>query len=329
LPISPVSDAAAVQQEARKHEWPPTVYVTRGRRRRRYTVAAAALSLAGLISWRAASALELGSSSGGGTATGWAPVDWPADGAAAVAVGGGAIHTSGWSQPTPIASLAKVMTALVVLRSRPASAQDPGFSLEITAQDVDDTAERRSDGQSVVPVVAGEELTEWQALQALLLPSANNIAMALARAVSGSNDAFVDEMNAEARRLGMTSTRYTDPSGYDAATVSTAVDQLLLARAAMKIDAFAEIVAEPSAVIPYVGVIRNTDLLLGDDGFVGIKTGSDQAAGGCFMFATRTRHAHGLLYGVVLGQRDGALIGAGLNAARRLADSARAAIGTT
>ena len=299
-----------------------TVYLTRGRRRRRSVMVALALLLAGLTSWTAVDAFAPAASRHSVRGGGWAAVDWPADGAAAMAVGGGQVHAVGWSRPTPIASLAKVMTALVVLRSRPISAQDPGFTIAITPDDVADAAQRKAEGQSVIDVAVGEKLTERQALQALLLPSANNIAIALAHAVSGSTDVFVDAMNAEARRLGMTSTRYTDPSGYDAGTVSTARDQLFLARAAMRVDAFREIVAEPSAVLPQAGVVHNTNELLGHDGFVGIKTGSDQAAGGCFMFAELT-HGHRLVYGVVLGQRNGPLIAAGLNAGRQLADSAR------
>jgi D-alanyl-D-alanine carboxypeptidase (penicillin-binding protein 5/6) len=219
------------------------------------------------------------------------------------------------------------MTAVVVLQHRPITAQDPGFTITITSDDVADTERRRSDGQSVVAVVAGEKLTERQALEALLLPSANNIAIAVAHAVSGSTDAFVDEMNTEARRLSMASTHYTDPSGYDPDTVSTARDQLLLARAAMRIGAFAAIVAEPDATIPQTGVVQNTDGLLGQDGFIGIKTGSDQAAGGCFMFAARGPHGHRLVYGVVLGQHDGPLIAAALDATQRLVDSVKSAIG--
>src|SRR3954466_2557008 len=304
-----------------------TVYVSRGRRRRRRAMAVLVLLLAGLTSWRAAEALAPAPAtpSVAVSARGWASVDWPAQGAAAASLGHGHVHVSGSTQPSPIASLAKVMTALVVLHSRPVSAQDPGFTITITSDDVADTERRKADGQSVVAVVSGEKLTERQALQALLLPSANNIAVALARAVSGSTAGFVDEMNAAARRLGMASTRYTDPSGYDPGTVSTAHDQLLLARAAMRIGAFAEIAAQPSAVIPYAGVVRNTDRLLGQDGFVGIKTGSDQAAGGCFMFAARSGGQ--LVYGVVLGQRDGPLIATALNAARQLAGSIRSAVG--
>ena len=255
-----------------------TVYVTRGRRRRRQVMLIVALSLAVITCWKAADSLTAASSTGSSSANAHPSVAWPAQGSAAVAVGGGQIRRSGPDRPVPIASLAKVMTALVVLRSRPISADEPGFTITITSDDVVDTERRRADGESVVAVADGEELTERQALQALLLPSANNIAMALARAVSGTVDAFVDEMNSEARRLAMTSTVYTDPSGYDPGTVSTARDQLLLARAAMRIDAFAEIVAEPAAIIPQAGVVLNTDGLLGQDGFVGVKTGSDSAA---------------------------------------------------
>jgi serine-type D-Ala-D-Ala carboxypeptidase (penicillin-binding protein 5/6) len=306
-----------------------TLYVTRGRRRRRNLMVVLALSLAGITSLKAADALAPAGSADSGTSHGWLSVAWPGQGDAAMAVGGGPIHASGGVRPVPIASLAKVMTALVVLHSQLISAQDSGFTVTITSDDVEDTEHRRVDGQSVVAVVAGEKLTERQALQALLLPSANNIAMALARAVSGSTDAFVDEMNAEARRLAMTSTTYTDPSGYDVRTVSTARDQLLLARAAMRIDAFAEIVAESEATIPQAGLVHNTDGLLGHDGFVGIKTGSDWAAGGCFMFAARDPHRYRLVYGVVLGQRDGPLIAAGLHAGQRLVDSVRSASGVT
>src|SRR3954470_22357141 len=176
-----------------------TVYVTRGRRRRRQVMVVVVLALAGVSGWKTADALLLPSrSAGGNSGAGGASPAWPAQGQAAVAVGSRRIHTSGAARPAPIASLAKVMTALVVLHSRPISADDPGFTITITADDVADTERRRADGQSVVPVADGEKLTERQALQALLLPSANNVAMALARAVSGTVAAFVDEMNVEA-----------------------------------------------------------------------------------------------------------------------------------
>ena len=165
-------------------------------------------------------------------------------------------------------------------------------------------------------IAAGEQLTELQALQALLLPSANNIAAVLARWDSGSTDRFVARMNATARSLGMIHTRYTDPSGYDDATVSTAADQVHIVDRAMRLPVFAGIVATPSATLPVAGTVHNTNTLLGHDGFVGVKTGSDHAAGGCFAFRA-IRWIDGkrtTITGVVLGQPGGE-VAAGLEAA--------------
>jgi serine-type D-Ala-D-Ala carboxypeptidase (penicillin-binding protein 5/6) len=152
---------------------------------------------------------------------------WPVDGQAAYTeTGQPVIHAGPDQHPAPIASVAKVMTAYVVLRDHPLRAGDDGPAITLTDADVAGTDVRRERGESVVSVAAGEELTERQALLALLLPSANNIAAVLARWDAGSVDAFVDRMNAAARSLGMTRTRYTDPSGFDDATVSTAADQV-------------------------------------------------------------------------------------------------------
>jgi len=98
--------------------------------------------------------------------------------------------------------------------------------------DVEDTEARRREGQSVVAVRLGEQLTERDALMAILLPSANNVALLVARQVAGSVASFVAEMNDTARASGMSHTTYTDPSGYDDGTVSTALDQLRLAQVA-------------------------------------------------------------------------------------------------
>jgi serine-type D-Ala-D-Ala carboxypeptidase (penicillin-binding protein 5/6) len=247
------------------------------------------------------------------------PIQWPGHGQAAVAISGGAlIGSSGGRQPVPIASLAKMMTAYLVLRDHPRV--DDGFSLTITPAIVSDTAARRRRGESVVAVRAGEILTEQQALTAILLPSANNIAVALAARDAGSVTAFVDKMNRVARGLAMTQTQYTDPSGYDPATVSTALDQLRLTSVVMHLPAFARLVALRAADLPVVGRVRNTNTLVGRDGFIGTKTGSDTAAGGCLAFAVERRRgsATALVFGVVLGQRGGALIPAALAAARRL-----------
>ena len=247
---------------------------------------------------------------------------WPTNGQGAYALGTDTAHASAQQEPAPIASLAKVMTAYLVLRAAPLTDGSDGPSLRVSAADVADTAHRRSLDQSLVPVEAGERLTERDALMAVLLPSANNVAAMVTRYVDTSLAAFVDRMNATARRLGMRHTTYTDPSGYDQGTVSTAADQLILARTAGADPTLARMMATRSYRIPVAGTIHNTDTLLGSAGFVGMKTGSDDAAGGCFMFhARRTVDGRSVdLWGVVLGQHGHNLVDAGLYAARQLAD---------
>jgi len=248
---------------------------------------------------------------------------WPADGQAAfVQTGQSQIQAGPNQHAAAIASVAKVMTAYLVLRDHPLRLGQDGPTITLTDADVADTDRRRGQRESVVSIAAREQLTERQALQALLLPSANNIAAVLARWDVGSVDSFVSRMNATARSLGMTHTRYTDPSGYDDATVSTAADQVRVVDRAMRLPVFASIVARPSASLPVAGTVHNTNTLLGYDGFVGVKTGSDDAAGGCFAFRA-IRWIDGkrtTITGVVLGQPGHDRIAAGLVAAAAMVD---------
>ena len=248
---------------------------------------------------------------------------WPAYGQAAFVQTGQSQVQAGPNQHTAaIASVAKVMTAYLVLRDHPLRLGQDGPTITLTDADVADTDRRLRQRESIVSIAAGERLTERQALQALLLPSANNIAAALARWDAGSAARFVARMNATARSLGMTHTRYTDPSGYDDATVSTAADQVRIVDRAMRLPVFASIVATPSATLPVAGIVHNTNTLVGRNGFVGVKTGSDDAAGGCFAFRA-IRWIDGertTITGVVLGQPGHNQIAAGLAAADAMVD---------
>jgi D-alanyl-D-alanine carboxypeptidase (penicillin-binding protein 5/6) len=236
---------------------------------------------------------------------------WPAYGQAAfIQTGQSQVRAGPNQHAAAIASVAKVMTAYLLLRDHPLRLGEDGPTITLTDADVADTD------------AAGEQLTERQALQALLLPSANNIAAVLARWDAGSVNRFVARMNATARSLGMTHTRYTDPSGYDDATVSTAADQVRVVDRAMRLPVVASIVATPSATLPVAGTVHNTNRLLGYDGFVGVKTGSDDAAGGCFAFQA-IRWIDGkrtTITGVVLGQPGHDRITAGLAAADAMVD---------
>jgi len=160
---------------------------------------------------------------------------------------------------------------------------------------------------SSIPVTAGERLTERQLLLALMLPSANNIAVTLARWVSGSEAGFVELENATALRLGMTRTHFEDASGFDPRTVSTARDLSVLARAVLSVTALSELVQTRTATLPDGTVLDNLDSLLGTDPeWQGIKTGWTPAAGGCLLFAARRRLTVAAdpvtVYGAVLGE---------------------------
>lgn len=303
----------------------------------RYTVRATAIALVCLGLWASLSAVRMSrhtaSPAPAVSSTPHVPapdgpdgrgrLPWPQTGQAAIALPTGATLSSpGPARPVPIASVAKMMTAYLVLRAHPLDGA--GFTVTITDPDVLDWRRRAANDESVVPVAAGEVLDERHLLEGLLLPSGNNIAVLLAVHDSGGVAAFVAKMNAAARSLGMRHTTYTDPSGLDPGTVSTARDQLVLLRAAMRNDEFAALVATRSAHLPVAGTVHNTNPLLGRDGFVGAKTGSDDAAGGCLAFVA-IRPVHGrrvTVLGVVLGQRGPRLVDAAAGAARALVDGA-------
>jgi D-alanyl-D-alanine carboxypeptidase (penicillin-binding protein 5/6) len=252
-------------------------------------------------------------------------VTWPLQGQAALVLGNGRPAASPDQQPVPIASLAKVMTAYLILERYPLSGAQDGFTITITEAQAQDAARDAAQDQSVVAVRAGEQLTERQLLEALLIPSGNNIAPMLAARVAGSETGFVAEMNAEARALGMDHTAYTDPSGFDPGTVSTAADQLRVLRQAMRFAVFRQIVSMPSVTLPVAGTLTNFNPLI-TEGYAG-KTGSDSAAGGCLAFFTDVTVGgrRETVAGVVLGQGQGrntqAILAAAGEAAHELVDS--------
>lgn len=232
----------------------------------------------------------------------------------------------------PIASVTKTMTAYQILRDHPLAPGEQGPTITITAADVTAYNYDLSQNMSTVPVKAGEQITENQALQALMLASANNMADILAHwDTSATTDtAFVAKMNATVASLGMAHTHYVDTSGYDPGSVSTVTDQIKLGRLAMLLPYFSGLVKQTSAVIPVAGTITNYNSLVGTDGIDGIKTGSTDEAGGCLLFhatvTVGTRHLG--LTGAILGQLapNGTELSVGLAAAKALIASAEAEI---
>jgi serine-type D-Ala-D-Ala carboxypeptidase (penicillin-binding protein 5/6) len=233
------------------------------------------------------------------------PVRWPQQGQAALVLGEGRPTASPNEQAVPIASLAKVMTAYLTLKRYPLSGAQAGLTMTVTAAQAEAEVQDAAHDQSVVPVRAGEQLTERQLLEALLIPSGNNVAQMLAARMAGSESRFIAEMNAEAHALGMDHTTYTDPSGFDPSTVSTAADQLRLFQRAIRSSVFRQIVSMATVTLPVAGTVTNYNPLIAE-GYAG-KTGSDSAAKGCLAFFTHVTIGGRRLtaVGVVLGQGHG------------------------
>ena len=256
---------------------------------------------------------------------------WPASGEAAMAVEGvdsfGGVHET---QPVPIAGLADVLTAYVVLRDHPLDEDSSGPNLTVDAQTLAAYQTGTAAQDAEVKVTQGETLSELAALQGLLVDSGNDMATLLADWDAGSTSAFVTKMNEVAGSLGMRSTHITDPSGLDSATVSSPADLVRLGEAAMAIGSFRQIVDLGQATLPVDGLEYNLNFDLGQDGIVGIKTGSDAAANGCYLFASVQSVAgrNVTVIGAVLGQPGASPNTAAVEAGDQLLRAAFASIGS-
>ena len=221
------------------------------------------------------------------TVSGTMNINWPAYGQSAVgSLDSGLLSASPDTAPRPIASTAKTLTALAVLRKKPLGAQEQGPNITLTIADVDIYDKYVSQDGSVVKVAIGETITQRQALEALMLPSANNMAETLATWAFGSVRQYNEYANSLAVSLGMKNTTITDPSGFNPETKSTASDLVLLGRAAMEDPVLSEIVGLKRASIPVQGEITSTNVLLGKEGINGIKTGTTEQAGGCYLVSS-------------------------------------------
>ena len=215
---------------------------------------------------------------------------WPAQGQAAVGIlGSSTLETHGQQAPLPTASTAKLITVLTVLESRPLMLGQQGPAIPLTANDVNIYNSYVAQGGSVVKVQAGEQISEYQMLQAILLPSANNIADSLAIWAFGSLPAYQDAAKQYLAQHDLTQTQIgSDASGYSPSTVSSAQDLVKVGELAMGNPVLASIVSQASVDgFPVVNTIKNVNWLLGTDGIVGVKTGNTDQAGGVYVSASR------------------------------------------
>ena len=216
-----------------------------------------------------------------------AQLQWPSDGQAAVGIDGyGLLDSYGAQKPAATASVAKLITALSVLDKKPLTVGEAGPTLTIGPKELALYNSYVAQGGSVVPVNSGEQISQRDALIALLLPSANNMADGLAIWAFGSVENYITYANAWAQSHGLTNTVIGgDASGLSEKTTSTANDLVKLAILAHDNPVVAEIAAMESATIPVAGKIQNVNWLLGVDGITGLKTGNSDAAGGAFVFS--------------------------------------------
>jgi D-alanyl-D-alanine carboxypeptidase (penicillin-binding protein 5/6) len=213
-------------------------------------------------------------------------LNWPTAPEAAVgAAGYGVLTINGAQTERPIASTAKLITALTVLQRYPLAPSEAGPTLTLSAADIALYSQYQAEDGSVVKVAAGEQISEYQMLEAMLLPSANNIADSLAIWAFGSLPAYTTAANQFVASLGLKNTIVgSDASGFLPGTESTAHDLVLLGENALNSPVLARIVSLKQASLPVAGTVNNVNWLLGTDGIVGIKTGNTDQAGGVFIF---------------------------------------------
>ncbi|WSL54101.1 hypothetical protein OIE71_14125 [Streptomyces sp. NBC_01725] len=237
---------------------------------------------------------------------------WPGEGQGFMAATGlGTVDSFGEQKAVPIGSVAKAMTAYVVLKDKPLAKGADGPSITVDAKAEEDGGLDAQGESTLNTVKEGDKLTQHDALAALMIPSANNIARLLARwNTDGSEEAFVKKMNDTAEELGMKNTTYTDPSGLDATTVSSAEDQVKLGQKLVEIEALMDITKLPEWKDPSGKTWRNYNTLVPYDGALGIKTGSTTKAGGNLLFAAHKTvgDTDQLIVGAVLGQHKAPII---------------------
>jgi len=229
---------------------------------------------------------------------------WPTYGQSAVGVENyGVLATNGEQKAAPIASIAKTMVALSVLKERPLKIGEQGPMITMTANDEEFFRQDFAQNGSVVPIRIGEELSEYQAIQALLLPSGDNIASTLAVWAFGSVEEYLTYANNLAKDLGLEQTYFADASGLSPQTVSSAQNLVVLGEKVMAEPVLAEIVGQSSVTLPVAGKVNNYNTILGIENIVGIKTGNTDEAGGCFLFASKRSigSKEAMVIGVILG----------------------------
>jgi D-alanyl-D-alanine carboxypeptidase (penicillin-binding protein 5/6) len=217
------------------------------------------------------------------------PVDLDFPGYGASAIGAvdftGVLATSGTDKALPMASITKIVTALVTLEKHPLGVDEAGASVTMTDADVGyHTAYLRVNGQ-VAPVHAGEVYTERELLDLALIESANNYATSLAVWAFGSESAYVTAANDWVEAHNLPSLVIVDSTGLNPGNRATATDLIELGRIALADPLVRAIVGTEKVTIHDIGLVENSNELLGHHGVTGIKTGTLDDYGANLLFS--------------------------------------------
>jgi D-alanyl-D-alanine carboxypeptidase (penicillin-binding protein 5/6) len=199
------------------------------------------------------------------------------------------VDTHNAQTPAPTASTAKMITALMILKVKPLALNAQGPTVTLSPSDVAIFNNYSSEQGSVVPVQTNEKISEYQMLEAMLLPSANNTADSLAIWAYGSLANYANSANSYLHLLGLNETHIgSDASGFLPNTVSSAHDLVKIGEMVLGNPVLAQIVSQTTASgIPVVNNVKNVNYLLGSNNIVGIKTGNTDQAGGVFVGAAK------------------------------------------
>ena len=214
-----------------------------------------------------------------------AALAFPSQGAAAISVSGGDAYlgptasgvwaTSGTGEPRSMASITKLITAMVILDAKPlADASDPGPTITFDKADSDLYDKYYVMGATIARMPTGSTMSLRDALATMLIPSASNYAEAVSTWAFGSQGAFVDAARRWLAAHGLTGTTVVEPTGISSRNTSTPVDLLAIGKLALAHPTIASIAATPSLSLPGPGGMSNTNTLLGVNGITGLKTGN-------------------------------------------------------
>jgi D-alanyl-D-alanine carboxypeptidase (penicillin-binding protein 5/6) len=229
----------------------------------------------------------------------------PVDGSSAVTLGTDAVQVSaGSADPVPMAAATKIITALVVLDVYPLGEGLSGPSIPVTAEDFAAFATYQREGTRAVRVVTGDQWSEREALQAMLIASSNNHAEMLARWAFGSIDNYLDAADGWLTENGLSDTHAADATGLSPDSVATGGDLARLAAIAMADPLIAEIVETPRVTTLRGATFENTIAYRGGEGLLGISRSYTDEAGVCLLFAypTEIGGQATTVYGAFLGE---------------------------